>query len=166
MYGKVACWAGFTALLIIWANGCAGDSKVTAPQVGTKFSTKLFDIYDPSMIYSPPIMAIPRPYGEGTFLLHSSGTRLSFDVSFSFFHEGDFAGAKFYLSPMFPSGQVVRTIQPSEVFGNRIRGVWKNADPEPLTPALVDSLIAGRIFIEVVAKDSTGLDIGQLLPAP
>ncbi len=159
MFGKAAYGVSITALLVTWAIGCAGDSKVTAPQPGTKFLTNLFDIYDYTM-------KIPDSYGEGTFILNQDGTSLSFDVSFRFLYEGDFEGAKFYLSPIFPSGQAVRGIQPSEVSGNRIRGGWKNTDSEPLTPALVNSLMAGDIFIEIVAKDSSGLDIGQLFPAP
>ncbi|MCI0404497.1 MAG: hypothetical protein L0Z48_11895 [candidate division Zixibacteria bacterium] len=164
MFGKVAYRAGITVLLVIWAIGCADNRKVVSPpEPSTELTANLWDYYDPTMRIPWP----PDQYGEGAFTLNPAGTHLSFDVSFSFFSNGNFGEAKFYLSPEWsPSGQPVRTIQPSEVSGNRIRGVWRNTDSEPLTPALVNSLLAGSIFIQVVAEDSTGLDIGQLLTAP
>lgn len=164
IFQEIAGLAGFAVLLLILSFGCSDKKSITAPPVGTLFSTNLSDIYDASMIFGTPIPS--RSYGQGTFLFAKDELALSFDVSFNFFFKGDFGGAKFYLSPMRPSGQTVRTIQPAEVTGNRIRGVWANTDSEPLTPALVDSLFAGSVFIEIVAKDSTGLDIGKLLLKP
>lgn len=164
MFVRMAFRTGFTFFLFLLIVGCGGNKTATAPTpAGARFSTTLFDMYDASMIFGIPLRSLD-PTGAGTFTLDESGSTLNFYVTFSFFFKGTFGEAKFHLPPMYPPGQTVRTVRFSEVTGDRIRGVWKNTDSEPLTSALVDSLINGKIFIEIVAIDSTGLDMGQLVP--
>ena len=93
----------------------------------------------------PPV---PTPAtGTGSFTLNEARTELKYNVTvegltsaivLSHFHNGPPGGL----------GGVAKTITSSFV-GNTASGTWTANDAEPLTPALVGELLAGRIYINV-----------------
>jgi hypothetical protein len=93
----------------------------------------------------PPV-ATPAT-GTGSFTLNEARTELKYNVTvegltsaivLSHFHNG----------PPGALGGVAKTITSSFV-GNTASGTWTASDAEPLTPALVGELLAGRIYINV-----------------
>ena len=85
--------------------------------------------------------------GTCIMVLNNAQTELSYTLSFTpllapqtaaHFHNDDIANPS-------PNGAVVRGIG----VGTPISGVWKNTDAQPLTPAMVVELFAGRLYVNV-----------------
>jgi Cu/Zn superoxide dismutase len=93
-----------------------------------------------------PPLAVPGT-GTASLVLNEIRTALEFDLTV----EGltsPITVAHFHNAPPGVSGPPVRTIT-ADFSGNTASGVWRDTDPEPLTPALVNELLAGRIYLNV-----------------
>ena len=103
--------------------------------------------------------------GSATMVLNNAQTELTYMLSFSgltsaqtaaHFHNDDLANPS-------PNGGVVRGIG----VGSPISGVWKNTDAQPLTPAMVVELFAGRIYINVHTSNFPAGEIrGNVIEQP
>jgi hypothetical protein len=93
----------------------------------------------------PPV-ATPAT-GTGSFHLNEARTELKYDVTVNGLTSA-LQLAHFHNAPAGVNGGVVKTLTASFV-GNSASGVWTSTDAEPLTPALVNELLAGRIYINV-----------------
>ncbi|MDZ7308627.1 MAG: endolytic transglycosylase MltG, partial [candidate division KSB1 bacterium] len=101
--------------------------------------------------------------GSGSFTLNATGTELSFSVTVNNLSSA-IAAAHFHNAPAGVNGPPVRTIT-ADFSGNTAGGVWRNNDPEPLTPALVAELLAGKIYVNVHTATNPGGEVrGQLRP--
>ena len=97
--------------------------------------------------------------GTGVFTLTDDG--LTFDVTVNGL-SGPIVLAHFHNNIAGINGPVVRTIHPSFV-GNTATGIWTKNDPEPLTPALIADLLAGRLYVNVHTAANPGGEIrGQV----
>src|SRR4051812_44252609 len=91
--------------------------------------------------------------GVGTFELNDAMTELTFNITFSGLSSG-LTGAHFHDAPPGVAGLIVRAISEAEgavpgITSGVISGVWTSADAQPLTPALVSALLAGRIYFNI-----------------
>ena len=60
------------------------------------------------------------------------------------------------------NGPVVRTLT-GNLWGNTAEGLWTSADAEPLTPALIDELLKGNLYVNVHTAANPGGEIrGQI----
>jgi len=138
-----------SALLVIAASGTRADTGFIAHLNGTT--------------ESPP-NASPAT-GTCVMVLNNAQTELTYNLSFSgltsaqtaaHFHNDDLANPS-------PNGAVVRGIG----VGSPISGIWKNTDAQPLTPALVIELFAGRIYVNVHTSNFPGGEIrGNVVQDP
>ncbi len=108
----------------------------------------------------PPV---PEPgTATGSFSLDLSRTALTYDITFEGL-TGPPTLAHFHNAPAGVNGGVVKTIT-SSIVGNSASGVWAATDAEPLTPALVNELLAGRIYVNFHTAAHGGGEIrGQLI---
>ncbi|HTE19625.1 MAG TPA: CHRD domain-containing protein [Armatimonadota bacterium] len=113
--------------------------------------------------------------GTGTFFLNAERTELSYTIVYSGLIGGPVTGAHFHNAPATTAGPIVRGVDSSAATSpaGRLTGVWRSTDSEPLTPALVQELLAGRIYFNIHTSDGNLPDFpggeirGQLLiPAP
>ncbi len=98
--------------------------------------------------------------GTGTFTLNSTGTELAYHITFHGL-SSNFAAAHFHNAP---AGVVGNPPVRALVFnGNTASGSWKANDAEPLTPTLVNELLAGNIYVNVHSANFSGGEIrGQM----
>lgn len=147
-----------TTLLLI--NSCGGggsDDPIPTSGTSTSFAASLDGAQE-----TPPIITTPAT-GTGSFTLNAAKTELTFNitvnglsglVTFAHFHKGA-AGTP---------GDPVRALT---FAGNTATGTWTRTDSEPLTPALVTELEAGRIYVNVhTAQNPDGEIRGQVLKNP
>jgi len=107
----------------------------------------------------PPVTTTAS--GTGAFSLNSARTELKFYVTVCGL-SGPIVAAHFHARAAGFNGGVVRTITFS---GNTAEGIWKSTDSEPLTPALIDSLLNGRLYVNIHTAANPGGEIrGQLIP--
>jgi CHRD domain len=100
--------------------------------------------------------------GVGSFIL--TGQELTFKVTVDGL-TGPIADAHFHNAPAGMDGGIVRTIR-GDFVGNTASGTWKSNDPEPLTQALINELLAGRLYINIHTAMFPGGEIrGQIGPA-
>jgi len=100
--------------------------------------------------------------GVGSFIL--TGQELTFKVTVDGL-TGPIADAHFHNAPAGMDGGIVRTIR-GDFIGNIASGIWKSNDPEPLTQALINELLAGRLYINIHTVMFPGGEIrGQIGPA-
>lgn len=108
---------------------------------------------------SSPCAASPAT-GSGVFVLNNAQTELTYNITYSGLL-GGVTAAHFHNAGAGQNGGVVRTFSPPT---SPIVGVWKNTDAEPLTPALVAELLAGRIYVNVHTTHCTSGEIrGQVV---
>ena len=108
----------------------------------------------------PPVATSAN--GAGIFTLDSSGTQVSFDIGVGGL-SGAIAAAHFHNASAGVNGGVVRTLT-DDFTNNLASGVWSDADSEPLTPALVAELLAGKLYINVhTAANPSGEIRGQVV---
>jgi hypothetical protein len=95
----------------------------------------------------------------GTASLTLTGAGLEFSLTV----EGlTFTAAHFHNAAVGVNGGVVRTIT-NDFAGNTASGLWSSTDSEPLTPGLINELLAGNIYINVHTTANPGGEIrGQL----
>jgi len=100
----------------------------------------------------------------GTFvgLLKPDGSRLDYVLQTNGLV--NISGAGFYLGLPGQNGTLVKTIPIS--FANGLAtGSWTSFDAQPLTPALINSLVNGQIYINITTAQYPGGEIrGQIYP--
>lgn len=106
--------------------------------------------------------------GIGTFTLNVAKTQLSFKITV--YDLSAIAAAHFHNAAPGTSGGVVRGFSASEMtkMGDstwRIAGIWTSTDAQPLTPALVQALEAGNLYVNFhTAAHGSGELRGQVKP--
>ncbi|HJU05686.1 MAG TPA: CHRD domain-containing protein [Nitrospiraceae bacterium] len=107
--------------------------------------------------------------GFGTFVLNDPMTDLSFNVNYAGLIGGPIVGTHFHVAPIGVAGPIVRGLDitgatsPSGSFA----GVWRSTDAQPLTPSLVNSLLANNIYFNIhTAAFPAGEIRGQLNAVP
>jgi|GEM_PF-2497185 len=83
--------------------------------------------------------------GGGMFILNGTQDSLWYYIRVCDL-TGPIAAAHFHVAPAGVPGPVVRPINFTDEYAE---GVWTSSDENPLTPALVDSLLAGKIYVNV-----------------
>jgi hypothetical protein len=103
--------------------------------------------------------------GTGYFVLSTDRTTLDYAVTYRDLSGTLTAGGHFHAAGVGNNGPVVRAIGVSgDPASNSLKGQWKATDgTQPLTPALVDSLVAGKIYVNFHTASHPGGEIrGQL----
>jgi hypothetical protein len=163
--------SGFSVHRIDYAEGAqvaAGGNGVTGAD---ETSEDLNNTFTNNSLPSPNAGIIPPPsatfvanlnggqevppvftsgHGTGNFTLNFDSTELSYDISIQDV-EGTIVAAHFHNAPTGQNGGVVKTIFSGTLDGSdtTFTGIWSSSDPEPLTPALVNELFAGNIYVNV-----------------
>lgn len=111
-----------------------------------------------------PRVTIPAT-GSGTFTLNTTHSELDFQVTVDAAQlSGPIAAAHIHNAPPGEDGPIVRDLG---FTGGTASGVWTSTDLQPLTPALVDELLAGNLYVNVHTAANSGGEIrGQIIPAP
>jgi CHRD domain/Secretion system C-terminal sorting domain len=119
---------------------------------GTGFASNLDGDQEVS---NPPV--ITSATGTASLTLTEAGLEYSITV------EGlTFTAAHFHNGAIGVNGGVVRTLT-GDFTGNTASGIWTSTDSEPLTPALIDELLAGNIYINLHTSANPGGEIrGQV----
>jgi hypothetical protein len=99
--------------------------------------------------------------GTASIRLNETRTELTYDITVQGL-TSPIVLAHFHRAAAGVNGPVVKTITASFT-GNTATGVWRNTDPEPLTPALVADLFAGNLYVNVHTQNFGGGEIrGQV----
>ncbi len=112
---------------------------------------------------SPPISATGG--GTGVFVLDQTRTELNYWVTYRGLTGALTPGGQIHTGAIGTNGSVVRSIAiagtpPSAT----LKGSWKATDSQPLTAALVDSMIAGKMYLNFQTAVHVGGEIrGQLV---
>ena len=87
--------------------------------------------------------------GVGSFVLSQDRSRLSYSLTYFGLGGSLTAGAHFHTGEVGKTGPVARAIAASgEPASATIKGVWSSSDAtQPLTEALAESLLAGRVYV-------------------
>lgn len=101
--------------------------------------------------------------GSGTFTLSADETSLSYSITFSGL-QGTETVSHIHLAPPGVSGGVVHPLP----LGSPKVGVWSTSDATfTLTPALVDELKAGNLYVNIHSTVVGSGEIrGQIVPEP
>jgi hypothetical protein len=102
--------------------------------------------------------------GSGSFSLNDDFTELKYVIAYQGLTGPLSVGGHFHVAPAGQDGPVVRTIAAA---GNPasgiLRGTWTISDTQPLTQALVESLLTGKIYVNLHTESNPGGEIrGQL----
>lgn len=106
--------------------------------------------------------------GTGTFTLNAAKTQLSFKIKV--YDLSAIAAAHFHNGAAGVSAGVVRGFSASEIISAgtnawRVTGTWTSTDAQPLTPALVQEIEAGNIYVNFhTTAHGSGEIRGQLEP--
>jgi len=103
--------------------------------------------------------------GTGSFVLSDDRTELKYVVTYQGVSGTLTAGGHFHTGTVGRTGPVVKAIAFSgDPASNTISGVWKTSDAtQPLTQALVESLLTGRVYVNFHTSTSPGGEIrGQV----
>jgi hypothetical protein len=136
------------ALLVVLSAGAPGQIHLTATLSGSQAGTT-------STGTGTASMTLNENLSELTYVLTFQG--LSGPLSA--------AGGHFHFGPAGVSGPVVKTIAAGSTPGSQtISGVWRSSDAtQPLTPAAVESLLTGRVYINLhTAANPAGEIRGQV----
>ena len=111
---------------------------------------------------SPPVSAAGG--GTGVFVLNSARTQIDYWVTYHGL-TGLLTSGEIGAGAPGMNGSVVRTIaEPGNPTSATVNGLWKTTDNQPLTDALVDSLIAGSIYSNFLTSAHQDGEIrGQLV---
>jgi hypothetical protein len=125
-------------LSLIFAFGVLlGSHQVTHAQI--HFTAKLDGAQE-----VPPVTTTAT--GTGTFTLNSTGTELTYHITFAGL-SGSLTASLFHNAAVGVGGGVVRNISFN---GNTAAGSWKSSDAtQPLTSDLLRELLAGRIYVNL-----------------
>ena len=98
---------------------------------------------------TPPVTT--EGTGTASLVLNSARTEVSYHITWTNMSSAlSAAGGHFHVAPAGISGPVVRAIASANEAGSRtIAGIWKTTDSQPLTPALVESLFTGRLYVNL-----------------
>jgi hypothetical protein len=96
----------------------------------------------------PPVV-IPAT-GSASFELSGDLTELRYYVSYQGMTAGD---GGLHEGGTGANGALIRSLATPASASGTFSGVWRNVDAEPLTPAFVDSLLTGRMYIELNNAD-------------
>jgi hypothetical protein len=96
----------------------------------------------------PPVV-IPAT-GSASFELSGDLTELRYFVSYQGMIAGD---GGLHDGGTGANGALIRSLATPASASGTFSGVWKNVDAAPLTPAFVDSLLAGKMYIELNNAD-------------
>ncbi|MCI0693319.1 CHRD domain-containing protein [candidate division KSB1 bacterium] len=115
---------------------------------------------------NPPVTTTAS--GTGSFALNLDRTELKYEVTYIGLSGTLTAGGHFHTSPAGRNGPVVRNIASSgDPASATISGVWRSTDAtQPLTPALIDSLLTGRIYVNFHTVANPGGEIRGQLRSP
>jgi len=112
----------------------------------------------------PSVAASTTATGTGSFSLNAAMTELQYDLTVCDL-TGPIAAAHFHLAQAGKAGPVIRSID----FAGKstASGIWRSTDTsQPLTPAFVDSLLNGKVYVNIfTAANSAGEIRGQLIPS-
>ena len=110
---------------------------------------------------NPPVAGIQG--GTGAFTLDPTRTKMQWDVSYRDL-SGSITAAHFHTADSGSNGPVVRNISAAGPAAATLSGVWASTDAsQPLTAALVDSLMAGRVYVNFHTSTNPGGEMrGQL----
>jgi hypothetical protein len=114
----------------------------------------------------PPVAA--GGGGTGVFVLSPDGTEMRYWVAYRDLSGALSAGGHVHYGALGRNGSIARAIAVSgEPASNSVKGTWKSADgTQPLTPAVVDSAVAGKLYVNFHTTASPGGEIrGQLVLA-
>ena len=103
--------------------------------------------------------------GTGSFVLSDDRTELKYIVTYQGLSGTLTAGGHFHTGAAGRTGPVVKAIAFSgDPASNTISGVWKTSDAtQPLTQALVESLLTGRVYVNFHTATNPGGEIrGQV----
>jgi hypothetical protein len=103
--------------------------------------------------------------GTGSFVLSDDRTELKYVVTYQGLSGALTAGGHFHTGTVGRTGPVVKAIAVSgDPASNTISGVWKTSDAsQPLTQALVESLLTGRMYVNFHTATNPGGEIrGQV----
>jgi hypothetical protein len=111
--------------------------------------------------------------GTANFELTANANRTQFSLSYTIVLQVDssdtLTAAHFHNAASGVIGSVVRSINVGSGLyrDTTLRGIWRTSDAQSLTPALIDSIVQGKIYVNVHSrKDPSGTIRGQLLPDP
>lgn len=101
--------------------------------------------------------------GTGAFTLSPSRTELQWDITYRDL-SGSITAAHFHTADSGRNGPVVRNIAAAGSSSGTLSGVWSSSDAtQPLTAALVDSLVAGKVYVNFHTSTNPGGEVrGQL----
>ncbi|MBI2619394.1 MAG: CHRD domain-containing protein [Ignavibacteriales bacterium] len=98
--------------------------------------------------------------GTGSFTLNDSLTELKYTVTYQGLSGTLSAGGHFHVGPPGVNGPVVRGIASGgDPASATIFGAWRSTDAEPLTRALVESLLVGKIYVNFHTTANPGGEI-------
>jgi hypothetical protein len=103
--------------------------------------------------------------GTGSFTLNETRTELTYVITYQGLSGTLTAGGHFHLGTPGRNGSVIRnTAASGDPSSNTISGIWKASDAtQPLTPALVESLLTGRVYVNFHTAANPGGEIrGQV----
>ncbi len=112
---------------------------------------------------NPPVTTTAG--GTGSFILNPQRTEVQWVVTYRDLSGTLTAGGHFHVADSGRNGPVVKNIASGgDPAANTISGVWSSTDAtQPLTPALVDSLIAGKLYVNFHTVANPGGEIrGQV----
>ncbi|MBI4429710.1 MAG: CHRD domain-containing protein [Ignavibacteriales bacterium] len=103
--------------------------------------------------------------GTGSFMLNDSLTELKYVVSYRGLSGTLSVGGHFHVGSLGVSGPIVRNIASAgDPASATFSGTWRKTDSQPLTTALVESLLVGKIYVNFHTSANTGGEIrGQLV---
>jgi hypothetical protein len=88
--------------------------------------------------------------GSGSFTLNDTFTELAYVISYQGLTGALSVGGHFHVGSPGNNGAVVRGIaEAGAAPSGIITGVWRSTDAQPLTPALVESLLTGRVYVNL-----------------
>lgn len=120
------------------AGEVRGQLKI---QGGTGFVARLNGAQE-----NPPVATAAT--GTGSFSLNDTRTELKYDVTYIGLSGTLSAGGHFHVADSGRNGPVVRNVGAGgDPASNTVSGVWKNIDAQSLTPARVESLLTGRVYV-------------------
>ncbi len=100
--------------------------------------------------------------GTGSFELSEDLTQLRYFISYQGMSAEGVAGY-FYTGKPGVNGTIVKSLTTPTSTSATFSGVWKSTDAEPLTEALAESLLTGRVYINLQdSKNAAGEIRGQL----
>lgn len=103
--------------------------------------------------------------GTGSFTLNDDLTELKYVITYQGLSGTLSAGGHFHVGPAGVNGPIVKNVASAgESASATIAGSWKSTDSQPLTRALVESLLVGKIYVNFHTSANPGGEIrGQLV---